>query len=131
MAVASNYNDSGFGDRELYSAYGELRRGNWGLLAEPDVIVDIGFPDGRRAQFTTLVEANWRYSRGQNLKLTYEHLDPDNTIQEDQQNRWSVLWEVFSIQSLQFRAGARNYDGIPQIDVQNRKEYFAELHAFF
>lgn len=126
-----NYNDSSFGDRELYSIYGGLRRGNWALLAELDFVVDMGFPDGRRSQLAALLEANWRYSRGQNLKLTYEHLDPDDTINEDQQNRWSVVWEVFPIQNLQFRAGTRKYDGIPQSDVQNRKEYFAELHAYF
>ena len=126
-----NYNDSSFGDRELYSAYGGLRRGNWALLAEVDFIVDMGFPEGRRSQMAMLLEANWRYRKGQNLKLTYENLDPDDTIKEDQQNRWSVIWEVFPVQYLQFRAGLRAYDGIPQSDVQNRTEYFAQLHIFF
>lgn len=126
-----NFNDSSFGDRELYGIYGGLRRGNWGFLAELDYIVDMGFPEGRRNQFATLVEANWRYRRGQNLKLTFEFLDPDDTLQEDEQNRWSVAWEVFPVQNFQFRAGTRIYEGIPQSDVQNRRETFAELHLFF
>ena len=108
-----------------------LRRNDWGFLAEVDFIVDMGFPEGRRSQFSTLVEANWRYRKGQYLKLTFENLDPDDTIEEDQQNRWSVVWEVFPIQNLQFRAGLRAYDGIPQSDVQNRTERFAQVHLFF
>jgi hypothetical protein len=109
-----NFNDSSFGDRELYSVYAGYRTGKFGWLAEVDFIVDMGFPEGRRSQLATLLEGNWRYRKGQNLKVTYEHLDPDDTIEEDQQNRYSVVWEVFPIQYLQFRAGIREYDGIPQ-----------------
>ena len=126
-----NYNDSSFGDRELYSIFAGLRRDNWGFLAEVDFIVDMGFPDGRRSQLAALLEANWRYRKGQNLKLTYEKLDPDDTVEEDHQNRWSVIWEVFPVQNLQFRAGLRVYDGIPQSNVQNRTEYFGQVHVFF
>jgi hypothetical protein len=126
-----NYNDSSFGDRELYSVFAGLRRDNWAFLGELDFIVDMGFPEGRRSQFAALLEANWRYRKGQNLKFTYENLDPDDTIEEDQQNRWSVIWEVFPIQNLQIRAGLRIYDGIPQSSVQNRTERFAQIHLFF
>ena len=126
-----NYNDSSFGDRELYGIYGGWRRGNWGLLAELDYIVDMGFPEGRRNQIATMVEANWRYRRGQNLKLTYEYLDPDDTLDEDQQVRLSAGWEVTPIQFLQFRVVVRDNMGIPQSKVQNRTEYFAEVHFFF
>jgi hypothetical protein len=126
-----NFNDSSFGDRELYSVYAGYRTGKFGWLAEVDFIVDMGFPEGRRSQLATLLEGNWRYRKGQNLKVTYEHLDPDDTIEEDQQNRYSVVWEVFPIQYLQFRAGIREYDGIPQSDVQNRTEYFGQIHLFF
>ncbi len=126
-----NFNDSSFGDRELYSVFAGYRLGRFAFLAEVDFIVDMGFPDGRRSQLATLLEANWRYRKGHNLKLTYEHLDPDDTIDADQQNRWSFLWEFFPIQYLQVRAGLRDYEGIPQSDVQNRREVFAQLHVYF
>jgi hypothetical protein len=42
-----------------------------------------------------------------------------------------VVWEVVPVQYFQFRAGSRIYDGIPQSDVQNRRELFAEVHLFF
>lgn len=35
------------------------------------------------------------------------------------------------MQVLQGRAGVRVYDGIPQVDAQNRDESFLELHGFF
>ena len=126
-----NYNDSSFGDRELYSLYGGYRWKQVAWLAEISYVVDMGFPEGRRNQIATLVEANWRYRRGQNLKITYEHLDPDDTINNDQQNRYSLVWEYFPVQYLQLRAGLREYDGIPQSDVQNRSERFVQLHVFF
>ena len=126
-----NFNDSSFGDRELYGAYAGWSRGNWALLGEIDYIVDMGFPEGQRNQLASFFEANWRYHQGHNLKLTYEFLDPDDSVDEDQQNRWSLVWELFPIQYLQFRAGVREYDGIPQSDVQNRREVFAQIHVFF
>lgn len=59
------------------------------------------------------------------------YLDPNDSISEDHQVRWSVLWEYTPIQFLQGRFGARIYDGIPQVDFQNRNEFFAEFHGFF
>jgi hypothetical protein len=126
-----NFNDSSFGDRELYGVFAGYRTGPVAWLAEVDYIVDMGFPEGRRSQMATLLEGNWRYRKGHNLKITYEHLNPDDTIDEDQQNRYSAVWEYFPIQNLQVRLGARLYDGIPQNDVQNRTDLFAQLHAFF
>jgi hypothetical protein len=65
------------------------------------------------------------------LKVSYEYLDPDDSISEDHQVRWSLLWEYTPSQFLQGRFGARHYDGIPQVDFQNRDEFFVELHGFF
>ena len=50
---------------------------------------------------------------------------------EDQQVRWSLLWEYTPIEFLQSRIGARLYDGVPQANSQNRSEFFWELHGFF
>jgi hypothetical protein len=42
-----------------------------------------------------------------------------------------LLYEWSPIQFLQLRAGVRVYDGIPQNDLQNRKQAFLQLHGFF
>jgi len=42
-----------------------------------------------------------------------------------------VVLEHSPIRFLQARAGYRLYDGIPQVDAQNRKELFIEIHGFF
>jgi hypothetical protein len=52
-------------------------------------------------------------------------------VDEDHQARWSLLWEYTPMQFLQSRVGVRIYDGIPQVNAQNRDEYFAEIHGFF
>ncbi|MGQ0834122.1 MAG: hypothetical protein ACT4O5_04225, partial [Gammaproteobacteria bacterium] len=57
----------------------------------------------------------------QRLKLTFEYFDPDDDdVDEDQQNRFSLIYELAPIEFLQLRAGARVYDGIPQNALQNR-----------
>ena len=114
-----------------WSAYAGYRWKQVAWLAEIGYVIDMSFPEGKRNQIVSLLEANWRYRKGQNLKITFEHLDPDDTLEENERNRWSAVWEIFPIQTLQFRAGIRVYDGIPQSDVQNRTEYFGQLHVFF
>ncbi len=42
-----------------------------------------------------------------------------------------MVWEYSPVQFTQLRVGARFYDGIPQNDLQNRDEAFAELHVYF
>ena len=87
--------------------------------------------EGRRKSWVGLVEANVAFRRGHNLKLTYEHLDPDDDVSEDEQNRASLVWEFFPIQFTQSSLGYRYYDGIPQNDLQNRDEAFWQIHILF
>jgi hypothetical protein len=75
--------------------------------------------------------SNWAVARGHNLKLTAEWFEPDRDVDNDEQNRWSAVYEYSPIQFIQLRGGARFYDGIPQSDLQNREVFFAELHGFF
>lgn len=126
-----NFNNSSAGDRELYALFGGIRTGPVSWLAEFDFIVDAGFPEGSRSQIATLLEGNWRIRQGFNAKLTYEHLNPDDTVDENQQNRTSAVLEIFPVQFTQLRMGIRYYDGIPQSALQNRTEAFFQIHAFF
>jgi len=126
-----NLNHTDAGDRRMQGLFAGVRTGPIAWLAEADYLVDETLGPAERKQWVGLVEANWLVSRGQNLKLTAELFEPDTDVDEDEQNRFSLLWEYFPLQFLQLRVGARIYDGIPQNDLQNRKIYFAQVHGFF
>ena len=79
----------------------------------------------------SLVEADWKVAQGHNLKVAFEWFEPDDDVDEDEQTRASLLYEWSPIQFVQLRAGVRIYDGIPQNDLQNRKQAFLQLHGFF
>lgn len=131
IGLASSFNQSDAGDRAAYGLFGGLRTGPVAWLAEADLVVDDGFTEGTRELVSALLEADWAILRGHNLKLVAEWYDPDRDVDNDEQTRWSAVYEYSPIQFLQLRGGARAYDGIPQNDLQNRTLYFLELHGFF
>ena len=51
----------------------------------------------------SLAEADWKVLQGHNLKLTFEWLEPDDDVDEDEQTRTSVLYEWSPIQFIQLR----------------------------
>ncbi len=126
-----NYNDADAGQRQMQGVFAGLRTGPIAWLAEADYITDDSFAEGRRRQWVGLLEGNWSVRAGHNLKLTGEFFEPDADVDEDEQNRFSLVWEYTPLQFMQLRAGARVYDGIPQTDLQNRKFYFVSVNAFF
>lgn len=126
-----NLNDAAAGDRQMQNVFAGIRTGPIAWLGEINFIVDEGTPTGRRERWASLLEANYGYRKGHNLKLTLEWWDPDDDVDEDEQNRLSLVWEYMPIQFLQARLGLRYYDGIPQNPVQNRRQAFAELHLLF
>ena len=79
----------------------------------------------------TLLEANWLITRGNNLKITQEFLNPNRAVPNGERTRWSLVYELTPIQFVQIRAGVRYYDGIPQDNSEHQRQYFAELHGFF
>ncbi len=129
--VSFNRNNSAAGDRQMQNVFMGLRTGPVVWLAELDFISD-DLPGGSsRDAIAGLIEGNWLYRKGHNLKVSYGYLDPNDNISEDHQVRWSLLWEYTPIQFLQGRFGVRLYDGVPQASIQNRDEFFAEIHGFF
>lgn len=130
LGASVNYNDADAGERQMQGLFAGLRTGPIAWLAEADYITDDSFAEKRKL-WAGLIEANWMYKKGHNLKLTAEYFDPDDDVDEDEQNRFSLVWEYFPVQFLQLRAGARIYDGIPQNDQQNRRLYFVQLHGYF
>ena len=128
----ASYSDNGatVGERRMGGLFGGVRTGPVVWLAEVDYIADRTVMPNVN-EYAGLIEADWAFMRGNNLKLTAEYLDPDTHVEHNQQNRFSVVWEYTPIQFLQTRVGVRKLDGIPQNDLQNATEGFLELHAFF
>lgn len=131
VGLSLNTNDSDIGDRNMYGAFAGLRTGPIAWLAEVDWITDDLPAGGEQDALAGLVEGNWLFMRGHNLKVTYEYFDPDNDIDEDHRVRYSLVYEYSPMQFVQGRAGVRVYDGVPQVDAQNRDEFFLELHGYF
>lgn len=129
--VSVNVNDDDAGDRTMFGFFGGLKTGPVAWLAEVDRISDDVSPGVTTDAFAGLLEANWTIGNKHNLKISYDYLDPDDGISEDHQVRYSLVWEHSPMQFFQGRVGFRLYDGIPQVDAQNRKVFFAELHGYF
>lgn len=130
IGASYNYNDADLGDREIRAAFVGFRTGPIAWLAEADLITDDG-PLGERDTYVSLLEGNWRLRRGHNLKVTYEYFDPDDDVDEDERERYSMVWELSPMQNLQSRIGLRFYNGVPEDAASNRDFFFAELHLYF
>jgi hypothetical protein len=125
-----NTNHTETGDRRMGNVFAGLRTGPIAWLGEADYIDD-GSLAPRRKQWAGLIEGNWNFLPGHNLKLTAENFDPNRDVSEDQQVRFSLLWEFTPIQFVQLRIGVRHYDGIPQNDLENRDVAFVQVNGFF
>jgi hypothetical protein len=130
IGASLNTSEDAFGDRTMQSVFGGLKTGPISWLAEVSLINDEA-PAGNNDSYATLLEGNWRMRKGHNLKVGYEFLEPNEDRDEDQQERYSLVWEYNPIQFVQSRVGVRRYNGIPNIAASNRDELFAELHVYF
>jgi hypothetical protein len=130
VGASVNSSEDAFGDREMQSVFAGLKTGPIAWLAELSSIKDDA-PAGQRDFYATLLEGNWRLRKGHNLKVGYEYLEPDRDRAEDEQERYSLVWEYNPVQFVQSRVGVRRYNGIPNIAISNRDEMFAELHVYF
>lgn len=128
-----NFNDgTGKQDRSMGNVFAGLRTGLISWLAEYDHIIDRSSAQSEEiTQRIGFVEANTEVSKGHNVKFTYEHLDPNKDISEDERNRISAVWEHSPFGYQQFRVGIRANDGIPQNDRQNSTELFIQSHTYF
>jgi len=131
IGASGSTNFNGEADRRMQSVFAGLRTGIVAWLASGLRVTDDGTPTGRIEQRASLVEANIEAAKGHNVKLTYEYLDPDADVREDQRERYSLVWEYTPFQFTQFRSGVRKSNGIPQNDARNATEVFLQWHAFF
>lgn len=124
-------NSDPLGDREMHALFAGFKTGAISWLAELDFISDEIPGQGDRRTYATLLEGNWRFRKSHNLKVGYEFLDPDDGAGEDEQERYSIVWEYSPVQLLQARVGYRSYNGVPQLPRTNRQEMFLEFHVYF
>jgi len=130
LGASVNTSEDAFGDRSMQSVFGGWKTGPISWLAEISLVTD-DLPSQDRDLYATLLEGNWRLRKGHNLKATYEFLEPREDRDEDEQERYSLVWEYSPLQFVQSRIGMRFYNGIPNFPVSNRDEVFAELHVYF
>lgn len=131
LGASSAQVSSSGGGRQAYGLFGGTTTGPVAWLAEIDYVGDDGYPEGRRRFMATLLEANWLWRQGHNLKFTSEFYDPDLRVAHDQQDRYSFVYEYTPFAYLQLRGGIRLYRGIPQNKFDNRQLSFIELHGLF
>jgi hypothetical protein len=131
VGLAANFNNASAGNKIAAGLFAGLRTGPIAWLAQVDVTDDHSLAIGSGRQLATLAEANWRIAQGHNLKLTHEWLDPNRSVSNDAQTRYSIVYEMTPVQYAQIRAGFRYSDGIPQNPSQHLKLGFVELHGFF
>jgi hypothetical protein len=131
VGASVNLSEDPLGDREMLAVFAGLRTGPISWLGELDFISDQLPAGGSQDMIAVLLEGNWRIRKGHNLKFSYEHLDPDDAAGDDEQERFSALWEYSPVQLLQTRAGLRSYDGAPGQPATNRDEVFLEVHVYF
>ncbi|MEA3159857.1 MAG: hypothetical protein QOD95_1405, partial [Gammaproteobacteria bacterium] len=113
VGIAGSSTQSNVGDRRMGGLFAGLRTGPIAWLAEGDLVRDESLPGGRTLA-AGLLEGDWRILKGHNLKLTAEYQDPDRSVSNDQQTRYSIVYEYTPLPFLQLRAGYRHYFGIPQ-----------------
>jgi len=131
VGASYNISDDPLGDRTMQAVFAGWRTGPISWLAELDFIQD-DFPSGGNNEITaTLIEGNWRFRKGHNFKFGYEFLEPSDIVSEDEEERYSLVWEYSPFQLFQVRSGYRVYNGVPLIPATNRDEFFLELHAYF
>ena len=130
LGAAASFTNSEAGNRNVEGLFAGVRTGPVAWLGEVDLVHDAGFPEGTRTLAAALGEANWAIARGHNLKVTVEYYDPDRSVSQDQQTRYSALYEMTPLPFVQLRVGYRRYRGIPQSDPENRRQAFLEVHAF-
>ncbi len=131
VGASYNFNDAGETERHLGALHAGLRTGPIAWLAEVDYIEDRGLPGGDQRRWVGLIEGNWMPRRGHNLKVTAETFEPDTENDDDEQDRYSLVYEYVPFQFLQLRGGIRIYDDVAGVDAQNRRFGFIELHGFF
>ena len=115
------------------SLFGGYQLGDWVFLADVSMLEEdfesTSLQD--KTQLMSLIEVNYLFQPGHNIKLTEEYLDPDRDLSEDEQVRHSLVYEYTPYPNVQFRAGIRDREAPPQIEQLNIDTQFLQVHFYF
>ncbi|QEY11516.1 hypothetical protein [Cellvibrio sp. KY-YJ-3] len=134
IGATALYNDAEAGARTQANVFGGFVWQGFVFLAEADLIKDESIENisgEYQQQRVGLLEVNREISKGYNVKLTTEFLDPDTNIDENHRVRHSLLLEYTPFANLQIRGGLRQGDDIPQRATGNYLDMFAQLHFYY
>jgi hypothetical protein len=135
LGLAANLNSRAVGDRTALGVFGGLRTGPIEWLAQVDTTEDksvlASTVNGGRRALASLLEANWGFAKGNNLKITAEFQDLDRDVSHDAQTKWSIVYELSPIQFMQLRTGFRYFDGLVGAPDAHMNQAFVEFHGFF
>lgn len=134
LGVSGVYNDADLGARTQANIFGGFNLFGLTFLAEVDHIKDKSIshtPGTNEEQRIGFFEINRELSKGINLKITIEYLDPDTNINQNQRTRHSILMEYTPFANLQVRTGLRKGEDIPQKINGNYTTAFAQLHFYY
>jgi hypothetical protein len=131
FGLSGNWNDTGGDERLMGGAFVGLKTGPLLWLGEADLIRQESRNAPDRDIVAGHIEAIWRIRRGAYLRAGFEYLDPDLDIDEDERNRFKLVFELFPRPMTQLRLGFRLNEGIPQNDQDNANEIFLEAHIYY
>jgi len=127
-------NSAEAGQRLTSGIFGGVNLYDYVILAEWNQISDESIQNSigdDQSQEVLFLELNKLISKGINLKLTYEYLDPDINIGNDERTLTSAQVEVTPIANFQIRGGLRFGEDIPQRDAGNFDQFFLQGHLYF
>lgn len=127
-AVLNSSDDT---DRQLFNLYGGVHFGDFTFLGEIDWISTEQLQGDDINQLVGLVEMNYQWMQGLNLKLTAEYFDPNSDVDENHENRVSFVAEYTPMSNLQLRTGVRLSESIPQQPQRSNDKFFLQAHLYF
>lgn len=124
-------NDADTNTQQIVNLYGGMVWKDFTLLGEIDWLntQQEGIDD--LVQKVGLIELNYQWKKGLNLKLTAEYFDPSTDIDENHETRFSVVAEYTPLSNLQLRLGLRSTAGIPQQPQRSADKLFLQSHVYF
>lgn len=127
-------NQGSSGDRNMANVFAGLNFLGFNFLAEYDQVKDDSInviPGISQEQDIYFFEINRELTKGINLKLSLESMDPESNIDENDRSRTSLLLEYTPYSYIQFRGGIRVSEDIPQRDLGNSNQAFIQAHVYF
>ena len=130
IGVSSANNVTGGTTTTHLGVLGGVNVGRLALLGEADWVQTRDGPD-ELERLLGLLEVDFLVSRGLNVKLARDYLDPDLRLSTDARTRDSLGVEFIPWPFIQLRAFVRVSDGPPQIAGARDTSVDIEMHLFF